>query len=88
MKIVYALPENLGFMISLNPEAQARMQATETLLQTLINFLVHLPIQAEAILLATRVLREPSWVHPARHHFRLRLAISFRLTEGTRRNGS
>ena len=46
MKIVYALPENLGFMISFNPEAQARMQATETFLQTFINFLVHLPIQA------------------------------------------
>ncbi len=60
LKIVYALPKNLGFMISFNPEAQSRMQATETLLQTLTNFLVHLPIQAEPILLATRVPREPS----------------------------
>ena len=41
MKIVYALPENLGFMISFDPEAQSRVQAPQSLLQTFINVLNH-----------------------------------------------
>ena len=47
MKIVYALPKNLGFMISLDPEAQSGVQAPQALLQTLIDVLDHLPIQGE-----------------------------------------
>ena len=47
MKIVYALPKNLGFMISLDPEAQSGVQTPQALLQTLINILDHLPIRGE-----------------------------------------
>ena len=43
MKIVHALPKNLRFMISFDPESQSGMQAPETLLQTLIDVLNHLP---------------------------------------------
>jgi hypothetical protein len=43
MKIVYTLPKNLGFMISFDPKAQSGMQSPETLLQTLIDILNHLP---------------------------------------------
>ena len=41
MKIVYALPKNLGFMISFDPEAQSGVEAPQSLLQTLIDVLVH-----------------------------------------------
>ena len=41
MKIVYALPKNLGFMVSFDPEAQSRVQAPQSLLQTFINVLDH-----------------------------------------------
>jgi len=49
MKIIYALPKNLSFMISFDPEAQSSVQAPEASLQTLINVPDHLPIQAEQI---------------------------------------
>ena len=55
MKIVYALPKNLGFMISFDPEAQLGVQAPQALLQTFINVPDHLPIQGEQIPLAARV---------------------------------
>jgi hypothetical protein len=35
------LPKNLGFMISFDPEAQSRVQAPQSLLQTFINVLDH-----------------------------------------------
>ena len=53
MKIGYALPKNLSFVISFDAEAQSGMQASETLLQTLIDVLNHSPIQAEPIFLNT-----------------------------------
>ena len=59
MKIVYALPKNLSFVISFDPEAQSGMQAPETLLQTFIDVPNHLPIQADPIFLARRVTLEP-----------------------------
>ena len=43
MKIVYALSKNLGFMVSFDPKAQSRVQAPQSLFQTLINVLNHLP---------------------------------------------
>jgi len=47
MKIVYALPKNLRFMISLDPEPQSRVQAPQSLLQTLINVLGHQRVQVK-----------------------------------------
>jgi hypothetical protein len=59
MKIVYALPKNLRFVISFDSEAQSGMQSPETLLQTLIDVLNHLPIQTDPISVAMRVALEP-----------------------------
>ena len=47
MKIVYALPKNLRFMISFDPEPQSRVQAPQSLLQTLINVLGHQRVQVK-----------------------------------------
>jgi hypothetical protein len=51
MKIVYALPKDLCFMIGFDPEAQSGVQSPETLLQTLTDVVNHLPIQDEPIAL-------------------------------------
>ncbi len=45
VKIVYALPKNLGFMVGFDPETQSRVQPPQALLQTLIDVLAHFSIE-------------------------------------------